>query len=219
MSAGLVSHKKDQHDFQDDLESTLWVLLWMTLMFSQVSNPDVMPTFLLNVLNPWPYLNNSSTGKMEFLIGHRFLSMVQFLEQNELHKLISNLTFLFAVLYEDEPSEAGKEISSLLNGLDQRDPNDEHGDMLRCRHVFEYNTWINALQDYLATIKLFQDALKDHTKWPSNDVAVLQKFGDRPPSYLVVKLGWCTGLYLQSVQPASGDGGVTQSGDEIIGTG
>ena len=219
MSAGLVSHKKDRHDFQDDLESTLWVLLWMTLMFSQVSNPDVMPTFLSNILNPWPYLNNGGTGKMEFLIGCRFLSMVQFPERNELHKLISNLTFLFAVLYEDEPPEAGKEISSLLNGLDQKDPNDEHGDMLRRRHVFEYDTRINALQDYSATIKLFQDALKDRTKWPSNDVAVLQTFGDRPPSHLVVKSGWCTGLYLQSVQPASGDGGVTQSGDEIMGTG
>jgi len=219
MSARLVSHKKDRHDFQDDLESTLWVLLWMTLMFSQVSNPDVVPTFLSNVLNPRPYLNNGGTSKMEFLIGRRFLSMVQFPERNELHKLISNLTFLFAVLYEDEPPEAGKEISSLLNGLDQKDPNDEHGDMLRRRHVFEYDTRINALQDYSATIKLFQDALKDRTKWPSNDVAVLQTFGDRPPSHLVVKSGWCTGLYLQSVQPASGDGGVTQSGDEIMGTG
>jgi len=117
MSTRLVSHKKDQHDFQDDLESTLWVLLWMTLMFSQVSNLDVMPTFLSNVLNPRPYLNNSGTGKMEFLIGHRFLSMVQFLEQNKLHKLISNLTFLFAVLYEDKPPEAGKEMTSLLNSL------------------------------------------------------------------------------------------------------
>jgi len=68
-------------------------------------------------------------------------------------------------------------------------------------------------------IKFFQDALKDRTKWPSNDVAVLQKFGDRPPSHLVVKLGWYTGLYLQSVQPASGDGGVTQLGDKIMGMG
>jgi len=106
--------------------------------------------------------------------------------------------------------------------LNQRDPNYEHGileDMLRHHHVFEYNTWINALKDYLATIKLFQDALKDHTKWPSNDVAVLQKFGDRLLSHLVVKLGWCMGLYLQSVQPASSNGGVTQLGDKIMGTG
>ena len=126
---------------------------------------------------------------------------------------------MFAILYEDEPPEAGKEITSLLNGLDQRDPNYEHGDMLRCCHVFEYDTQINALQDYLATIKLFQDALRDCTKWPSNDVVVLQKFGNRPLSHLVVKSGWCTGLYLQSVQPASGDSSMTQSGDEIMGTG
>jgi len=219
MSTRLVSHKKDRHDFQDDLESTLWVLLWMTLMFSQVSNPDVMPIFLSNVLNPRPYLNNSGTGKMEFLIRHRFLSMVQFPERNELYKLISNLTFLFAILYEDEPPEAGKEISSLLNSLNQKDPNYKHGDMLRHHHIFEYDTRINALQDYSATIKLFQDALKDRTKWPSNDVAVLQKFGNRPLSHLVVKSGWCMGLYLQSVQPTSSNGGVTQLGDEIMGTG
>jgi len=169
-------------------------------MFSQVSNPDVVPTFLSNVLNPRPYLNNSGTGKMEFLIRRRFLSMVQFLEQNELHKLISNLTFLFAILYEDKPPEAGKEMTSLLDSLNQKVPNYDHGifeDMLRHCHIFEYDTWINALEDYSATIKLFQDALKDRTKWPSNDVAVLQKFGDRPPSHLVVKSGWCMGVTIQ----------------------
>ena len=104
-------------------------------------------------------------------------------------------------------------------GRYKKDPNDEHGEMLKRHHVFEYETWINALWDFSAMIKLFQDALKDPTKWPSNDVAVLQKFGERPPSHLVVKSGWCTGLYLQSVQPASGNGGVTQSGDKIMGTG
>ena len=92
----------------------------MTLMFSQVSNPDIVPTFLLNVLNPWPYLNNGGTGKMEFLIRRRFLTMIQFPDRDELHKLISTLTFLFAVLYEDEPPEAGREIASLLNSLDQK---------------------------------------------------------------------------------------------------
>jgi len=129
---------------------------------------------------------------------------------------------LFAVLYEDKPPEAGKEMTSLLNGLNQKVPNYDHGvfeDMLRHRHIFEYDTQINALEDYSAMIKLFQDALKDRTKWPSNDVAVLQKFGNRPLSHLVVKLGWCIGLYLQSVQPASSNGGVTQSGDEIMGMG
>ena len=159
---------------------------------------------------------------MEFLIGHRFLTMVQFPDWDELHKLISTLTFLFAVLYEDKPPEAGREITSLLNGLDQKDPNDEHGEevlKLKRHHDFEYNTRINALQDFSAMIKLFQDALKDHTKWPSNNVAVLQKFGDRLLSYLVAKSGWCTGLYLQSVQPASSNGGVTQSGDKIMGMG
>jgi len=109
-------------------------------------------------------------------------------------------------------------MTSLLDSLNQKVPNYNHGIFKDC-HIFEYDTQINALEDYLAMIKLFQDALKDCTKWPSNDVAVLQKFGDRPPSHLVVKLGWCTGLYLWSVQPASSNGGVTQSGDKIMGMG
>ena len=127
---------------------------------------------------------------------------------------------MFAVLYEDKPSEAEKE--KLLSLLNHRDPNHEDGileDLFRHHPFIEYDNWINALKDYLATIKLFKDALKDYTKWPSNDVAVLQEFDNKPPSHLVVKLGWCMGLYSQSVQPASSNGGVTQSGDKIMGTG
>ena len=93
--------------------------------------------------------------------------MVQFLDWDKLHKLISTLTFLFAILYEDKPPEAGREITSLLNSLDQKDPNDKHGEevlKLKRHHDFGYDTQINALKDFSAMIKLFQDALKDCTK-------------------------------------------------------
>ena len=78
MSAGLISQKSVQHDFRDDLESSIYILLWMTLMFSEVSNNAIVPTFLSNVLDPRPYSNNGSHGKMDFLCGRTFLSNIEF---------------------------------------------------------------------------------------------------------------------------------------------
>jgi len=97
MSAGLISQKSVQHDFRDDLELSIYVLLWMTLMFSEVSNNAIVPTFLSNVLDPWPYSNNGSHGKMDFLCGHTFLSNIEFPDQTELLTLVVKLASWFSV--------------------------------------------------------------------------------------------------------------------------
>ena len=54
MSARLISNKPGQHDFCDDLESSIHVLLWMMLMYLEPSDPAQAQVFLMAVLDPQP---------------------------------------------------------------------------------------------------------------------------------------------------------------------
>jgi len=81
----------------------------------------------------------------------------------------------------------------------------------------KYDKWIQKLEDHTATIELFNATLKDRTKWPSNDAAVLQKFDAKQPVHLVMKTGFYTNIYPEEL--AGGNGDVTQLGDAIMGTG
>jgi len=59
----------------------------------------------------------------------------------------------------------------------------------------KYNEQIQKLEDHTAMIKLFNAALKHHTKWPSNDAAVLQKFDTKQLVHLVMKMGFYMNIY------------------------
>jgi hypothetical protein len=67
-----------QHDFKDDLESSVYVLLWVILMYSEVSDRDPVPMFLSNIFDPQPYGLNGGYGKADFLKGRTFLEHVNF---------------------------------------------------------------------------------------------------------------------------------------------
>jgi hypothetical protein len=43
-----------QHDFRDDLESSVYVLLWMVLMYSAISDKALALLTLRGILNPQP---------------------------------------------------------------------------------------------------------------------------------------------------------------------
>jgi hypothetical protein len=73
MSSRLINQPGVQHDFRDDLESSLYVLLWVVLMYSEVSDRDQVPLFLASVLDPQSYNNKGSFAKEDFLKGQSFL--------------------------------------------------------------------------------------------------------------------------------------------------
>ena len=91
------------HDFKDDLESLIYVLLWMTLMYLDCSDPKHVPSFLEGVLDPQPHHNVGGFSKANFLIERTFLTQVYFPGQSALHKLIYDLAWLFAGCYEEAP--------------------------------------------------------------------------------------------------------------------
>jgi len=69
----------------------------------------------------------------------------------------------------------------------------------------------------MAMIELFNATLKDCTKWPSNNAAVLQKFDAKQLVHLVMKTGFYMNIYPEELTGGNGD--VTQLGDAIMGTG
>ena len=46
VSAKLTGHMDRQHDFKDDLKSSIYVLLWVALMYSDCSNWGQVPSFM-----------------------------------------------------------------------------------------------------------------------------------------------------------------------------
>jgi hypothetical protein len=194
MSAGLISKSNPLHSFEDDLESSIYVLLWLTLMYSEVTNSDVMPPFLSSVLDPQPYSNNGGYAKTEFLMGRAFLAGVQFPGRPALHKLISDLAQLFSVRYEPPPSDADRQAVHAL--LQSQDPG------VRAAYdqtiTSRYDKRKSQLEGHDATITFFDEALNDCSNWPQNDRAVRQNYSHNVQPRKVIKTGWHTGLHVEN---------------------
>jgi serine/threonine protein kinase len=52
MSTNLIMHLDAWHEFIDDLESSLYVLLWMVILYSPVTPKNRVPPFLATFLVP-----------------------------------------------------------------------------------------------------------------------------------------------------------------------
>ena len=188
MSAGLISGKT-QHDFRDDLESSIYVLLWTTLMYSVIPEESLVLSTLRGVLDPQPYENLGGVAKQDYLRGGAFLDKVQFPDWPKLHELMSRLRRLFAVHYEKVPTIEHKAAEETIRaaGLDE---------LLKESYAAQYSLRTSQLENHDATIKLFEEALKDHSQWPCHDVAVLQKFNDsKPRPQPMTKTGWRTSQF------------------------
>jgi hypothetical protein len=79
MSSKLISDPNWQHDFKDDLKSSIYVLLWVMLMYSMCFNAAQVVPFMDGVLDPQAYLKGSGGfAKLDFLCGQLFLTSVKF---------------------------------------------------------------------------------------------------------------------------------------------
>jgi hypothetical protein len=189
MSARLINPPDHgvEHNFRDDLESSLYVLLWTTLMYSEVSHwhKNWVSSFLASVLDPQSYDGDGSCGKQDFLKGQTFLSQVNFPNRPALHELVYNLADLFQFRYELAPTESQKEGHNELQALVG-----ESSRLYQAHYCTEYYRSMDKLKNHAATIELFETALSDRSKWPANDCSVKQVFGPRPPTEPVLKTRW-----------------------------
>ena len=200
MSANLISQmngEKTTHSIEDDLESSIYVLIWMTLMYSETSDKSQVPSFLSSVLDPKPYGPTGGFGKADFLKARTFLERVVFPGRSPLHRLITQLAELFAVQYETKPTDAQYANAKFLleNTAVNPDPRFKEAYFETPVHLYEKR--MDALKGYQHTIDLFNTALQDPASWPTDDYAVKQDFqSEPPPPQQVIKSGWDTAVFI-----------------------
>jgi hypothetical protein len=201
MSANLISQMngdKTTHTIEDDLESSIYVLMWMTLMYSETSDKGQVPSLLSGVLDPKPYGPTGGFGKADFLKARTFLERIAFPGRLHLHRLITQLAKLFAVRYETKPTDTEYATADFLLQNVSANPDDPR--FLEAYHgtiVYLYETRMEALKGYEYTIDLFNTALQDPASWPTDDYAVKQDFKiDPSPPQQVIKSEWDTAVFV-----------------------
>jgi len=80
MSAALITHifTPTTHDFRDDLESSLWVLMWPFLMYLPCMNKDQVDLFFNSTLDPRIKAQTGGYNKADWLKGSTFTTNVSF---------------------------------------------------------------------------------------------------------------------------------------------
>ncbi|KAN0120535.1 hypothetical protein V8E52_004362 [Russula decolorans] len=188
MSAKLIYDPGALHNFRDDLESLLYVVLWTTLIYSEVSNKSQVMPFVTSVLDPQSYENSGGTTKEDFLKAQSFLLHVNFPNCLALHQLIRNLADLF------------REESNQLRLASHESQNTYVQNAYETHYCTRYDQSMLKLQDHAATIELFETALRYRSEWPDNDPSVKQIFQPKSPTDLVRKTDWRSTTYCAEVR-------------------
>lgn len=188
MSAHLVSNRSTIHTFQDDLESSFWVLLWMALMYSDTSlSIEERSNFIRDTFE--------SAGEQKWGV-FAFQTIFKCNDPNlpalfpnnpPLFQLLKDLADLFGHFYY-EPSEAEWTLlPSSLNDLLEREKK-----YLQALAVYGHKESLDRLGNHTHTIAYFANHLKSGT-WPEQDAAVAQKltsvncWGEEGTSNVVLK--------------------------------
>jgi hypothetical protein len=171
MSGSLIAYN-EPHNFKDDLESTIYILLWVALTYSKCSDSGKVAGFLISVLDPQPRTGPSTyTTKPEFLRGATFLRQVKFPGRPCFDNLLLKLTNLFAVRYELPPCHADINLANgLLHSLESRlNPNLKA--MYETLPAISFQRRSQGLSNHTLTINYFNEALRDRSLWPLEDCA------------------------------------------------
>lgn len=178
MSSALINNPATNHTFIDDLESTVYILLWMTLVYSSTdASLTQAKLFLNNVLDPHPIDGQGGHVKTDFLVARTFLTSYKFPNRPKLHGLIHDLAELISIRYIKGLSSEDQVLSDKLKSLADLCPGSQE-----VRTVYEsspenvYFKKRSKLESHNAFIDLFNEALQDPSQWPTNDAPVKQNF-------------------------------------------
>jgi hypothetical protein len=199
MSSKLISDPNWQHDFKDDLESSIYVLLWVMLMYSTCSNAAQVVPFMDGVLDPQAHLKGSGGfAKSDFLCGQSFLTSVKFPGRPKFDTLLSVLAFLFSSWYPRSPPSANE---------------DDPMSSLQLQAYIEHESTRATAEKSLThemTIGAFDKALKDRAQWPAADHAVQQRLNLHSREVTTVASHWNTTGFLQQMGRSDAGGGPSE---------
>ena len=122
MSTALISQPMGQHGLRDDLESSIYVLLWVALIYSETSNLNQAVLFVKTVLDQPPLGVVGPLRKRDFLIAKTFLALVKFLHRPALDRLIAELACVFGTRYVQAPSIEERRDAELIQQLVSNQP-------------------------------------------------------------------------------------------------
>jgi hypothetical protein len=180
------------HNFYDDLESLLYILLWTTMMFLKVIPKKKVPPFLTTVLDPQCYNDEGSIEKADFLKGKTLLPLINFPGHPTLFNLINNLCNLFWFRYKTPSTKAQvahyQQLSTML----------EFCDIYEAHYCTKYYPSMGKLQNQAGMIKLFETTLNNHSGWPDvEDPSKEQFFKIKGRTELVIKSAWLTSYVMR----------------------
>lgn len=189
MSANLLKNSNVAHGFLDDLESSIYVLFWTTLMYSETMDRESVQLNLARYFG-----SDKDTPKTSFLemaaIGR--LDCVKFTGRPALQMLIKDLAELFNHRYTEVPTGEEMEASYRLRLLSERLDNADLWGAYKNHTYTRYMVAMEILKDHTVTIELFEKALCN-LGWPErSDPSKKQYLNPQPPSDYVLKTGWNT---------------------------
>lgn len=207
MSGSLIAYN-EPHNFKDDLESTIYILLWVALIYSKCSDSGKVTGFLDSVLDPQPRTGLSTyTTKPEFLKGATFLRQVKFPDRPCFDELLLKLANLFAVRYELPPSSGDIELANnLFRSLESQSDRSIRA-MYETLPAISFQRRSQGLLNHTLTINYFNEALRNRSLWPIKDRAEKQDFYNKATLSLVpvIKNSWDTALIFHEVEGNSSD--------------
>ena len=169
MSAALVRNPNAPQTFVDDLESFLYVILWLALVYSpsSMSTPD-LTSFINVVLDPKQYKGRGGNSKANFLIGRKDLEDLSFLERPLLPPLLDELAVLFAVRYERKPSAQEEDTLAELEQIGSQ--------MVSQLPAWKYRERSQKLSSdpHTHVAQIIKVAVAQRDKWPAADHAKVQ---------------------------------------------
>jgi hypothetical protein len=131
---------------------------------------------------------------------------------------------LFAVRYEQEPSQRDRDVAGELQELAEgnvqlMDYLQTHrmqlADYIQTGFLRNYDERMKKLSNHQATIALFDDALRDRSQWPANDHVVRQHiFAKRPLHQQVTKTSLSTTGYMRELDGDDSQAAESEDEDE-----
>lgn len=188
MSAALVGLLDTSHGLMDDLESTLYVLLWMAMIYSSCKGKGVISTFLDHCLDPKMKPDGRFMGKADFLAGRTLFESIEFTGRPGLFKLTEQLAELFSARYvclkfktpTTNHSRLEAEQEEEYFKRHEQDVLDHPGDPYYAKILQRHPLYQRRLRDLLEThahvIGLLTDTIDDTSLWVDDPAAAKQDF-------------------------------------------
>jgi len=185
MSANLIEDASAVHTYQDDLESSFWVLLWTAIMFTRSSlSKDGLSKFIREAFELGGEMKQSvllSQTILKFPGSRSDFSndpRVQpplFPDCCQLYLLLKDLADLFRTRYW-QPHPADWQSLMTVEAL-MVTQGDIIKDVIKTLPAYHYQQYQAKLQDHHYAIECFARHLKGND-WPQNDKAVAQDLSE-----------------------------------------